>query len=356
MTIIDGAVATVGRRRRLGTNVISGNEHLGRVTSPARGSKATLGDNLIGLNARRHAGVPNAYGVEIAERLVRQPGRHAGRAADGHLRQPARGRLIHGAGTRGNLVQDALHRRAGRRHRRGPERAAGVAITDGARSNTIGGGDSGVRNVISGNPGAESKSWGRRDRNVVRGNSSAGQADGLARVRRRRRRHISDGARNNTIGGALNAPAEHDLREHGSGRRVPGTGTRGNRMRGNLIGLAPNSTTRPNGISVDVADGARNTGDRRVAATPANWISTNAGDGVLIEGAAEARRTDINRNRIFTQQPASGSTCARPARGAGLADRPTTASDGDSGPNEPAELPADHPAPRSRRGRRSRAR
>jgi hypothetical protein len=133
----------------------------------------------------------------------------------------------------------------------------------------------------------------------VRGNFVGTAADGSLAVRNDVGVDVSDGARSNTIGGALNAPRSVISGNTTAGVRVRDPGTLGTRVQGNLIGLRQDgANARANGVGVHVSDGARDTKVGGPAATNANWIAGNTGAGVLVE-AASTRGVDVNRNRIF---------------------------------------------------------
>jgi hypothetical protein len=108
-------------------------------------------------------------------------------------------------------------------------------------------------------------------------------------------------------------------------------------VRGNYIGLrADGVTARPNGIGVDVADGARQTSVGGATANAANWIAFNTADGVLIEGDATAG-TDVNLDRIFANG-GLGINLRPAGEGPSLA-TPNDPNDADNGPNALQNFP-----------------
>ena len=298
ITLQDGAsgvdIGGPGQR-----NVISGNELSGVFILGAGTTANRVDDNYVGVNAASTAAIPNATGVEIADgatgNFVGRPG--GGRTVISGNRYE--GVFIHGAGTRRNTVQDAyIGVRAGGATAQGNE--TGVQISGGAQLNTVGGAGATLRNVISGNREAGVAIAGREtNRNVVRGNYVGTAFDGNNAVPNPVGVDVSDGARSNTIGGALSSPRSVISGNTVAGVRVRDAGTLGTRVQGNLVGLRQDGVTaRANGVGVQVIDGARDTKVGGPAAANANWIAFNSAAGVLVEGTA-TRGVDVNRNRIF---------------------------------------------------------
>jgi hypothetical protein len=154
----------------------------------------------------------------------------------------------------------------------------GIAIMDGASSNTIGGAGSGLRNVISGNN--HSGIWITgigSDQNAVIGNYIGTSADGMSEVANSFSGiSIDDKSQANRIGGAK--PGEGNLISGNSqdGVRMNGAGTDGNIVIGNSIGTsADGMAALGNHLSgIVILDKAR-----------LNRIGgTNPGEGNLISG------------------------------------------------------------------------
>jgi hypothetical protein len=336
ITLQDGAsgvdIGGPGKR-----NVISGNELSGVFILGAGTTANRVDDNYVGVNAASTAAIPNATGVEIADgasgNFVGQPG--GGRTVISGNRYE--GVFIHGAATRRNVVQDAyVGVRVGGATAQGNE--TGVQISGGAQLNTVGGADTTLRNVISGNRGTGVAIAGREtNRNVVRGNYVGTAFDGNNAVPNPVGVDVSDGARSNTIGGALNSPRSVISGNTIAGVRVRDAGTLGTRVQGNLIGLRQDGVTgRPNGVGVQVSDGARDTKVGGPVAANANWIAFSSAAGVLVEGPS-TRGVDVNRNRIF-RNTGLGINLKPPGEGV----EQTTANDPDdpdTGPNAVQNFP-----------------
>ena len=171
----------------------------------------------------------------------------------------------------------------------------GVHLLDGAQDNTIGGDrTAGEGNVISGNLVGVVLSGTETMNNTVSGNfigldfsgglAVGNSADGVG---------IIAGARNNLIGGAT-AGAANVISGNGlSGVIITGSGTRGNTVSGNIIGLSPGGTTGLGNTlyGVTIAGGAQDNTIGGITAGARNVISANQ-TGIRISGSG------TNGNRI----------------------------------------------------------
>ena len=298
VTIMDGASAEVGPVGGLGSNVSSGNE-LSGVDVVGAGSKVTMGNDLVGLNLAGTAAIPIDVGVELANgsagSRVGVPG-NARTVISGNRHE---GVLIHGATTRQLSCRTPTSGRGATGpppSRTRPASRSGTAHS----SNTVGGATTSVRNVISGNLGAGVAVAGHAtDRNVVRGNYIGTAPDGSAAVpndvgRGHFRRTAREHGRRPT-----ERAAQPDLGQQDRGRARPRARNAEQPRAGQLHRPARRRRpARPNGIGVDIADGARQTSAGGATATAANWIAFNTADGVLVEGDTTAG-SDINLDRIF---------------------------------------------------------
>jgi hypothetical protein len=168
----------------------------------------------------------------------------------------------------------------------------GVAIHDGAQSNTVGGGNPGDGNVISGNWAGVDIWDSASNGNAVKGNYigtdptgttvPADQAYGV---------HISGFAAQNSVGGS--SPLERNIISGNSGAGVAifGGGTNGNTVKGNFIGTdATGAAALPNGRGVQIAQnpsgGPQNNtiGDSTIG--EGNVVAYNTWDGVSVYGAS----------------------------------------------------------------------
>jgi titin len=182
---------------------------------------------------------------------------------------------------------------------------AGVVISGGAKSNSIGGDTPEERNVVSGNGGSGVLIKGSgTDANTVSGNFIGTDATGTAALGNLLGVYIYDGAKNNTIGGTAagerNVISGNDF--HGVAiYAVPNPGTDANTVSGNYIGTDVSGTAAlGNGSNgVKVAHGAKNNvigGD-----TPGerNLISGNAENGVLISDE-DTKNNIVSGNYVGT--------------------------------------------------------
>jgi hypothetical protein len=163
---------------------------------------------------------------------------------------------------------------------------AGILIDNNASNNSIGGGTAGARNVISGNTAGVNISGSGTTGNIVRGNYIGTNAAGSAAVTNAFGVLISGGATNNIVGPSSDATSLPDERNvisgNSSGIEFNGSGTSGNIVRGNTIGLnATGAAALPNGSGVRIlADATGNvigaaSGERQV-------ISGNSDIGVYV--------------------------------------------------------------------------
>ncbi|MDW8381579.1 MAG: right-handed parallel beta-helix repeat-containing protein [Verrucomicrobiota bacterium] len=210
----------------------------------------------------------------------------------------------------------------------------GVLLRNGARDNRIGGANPGEGNLIANNRIHGIALWGgETERNRVLGNligtditggealpngTFAGVGDGV---------HLSDGAHDNDIGGP--APGEGNVisGNHNHGVHITGSGTKQNRVRGNIIGpdisgtkrlpyLQPLFPERGNGQSgVRISEGASSNRIGGRDAGEGNLISGNGGFGVELVGGngVEPGSNEIFGNRIGTR--AGGRTALANAAG-----------------------------------------
>jgi len=167
----------------------------------------------------------------------------------------------------------------------------GNGITILSPSNNIGGATAGAGNVISGNTGAGVLITGlNNDNSQVLGNYIGINAAGTAALANGRGVIISDQARLNTVGGTAVA-ARNIIAGCEFGVLIAGTGTRDNLVQGNYIGTNATGTAAiANEYGVGISDGASANTIGGNATTPgqppANLISGNTNNGILITGAA----------------------------------------------------------------------
>ncbi len=185
----------------------------------------------------------------------------------------------------------------------------GVVISNGASDNTIGGTTVASRNVISGNSsnGIEITGAGSSN-NLVAGNAIGTNYAGTVAIPNGTAGStspnsgcgvlIDSGATDNTIGGTVLGSTNLVSGNFQNGIRIDGTGTSGNVVEGNYIGIdssgtvaIPNGTTgstSPNtgcGVLIDSGAGGNTIGGTMGATVSGNVISGNIADGVLLTGS-----------------------------------------------------------------------
>lgn len=244
LEIADGANGnTVGGTNTADRNVLSGSAYEGlRIHGAGTRGNVVLG-NFIGLNASGGAALPNAtagVGIFGGARDNVIGGTNAG-AANVISGNSFQGLGISGADTTGNIVAGNLLGLNPAGNAAIPNGWSGVAIFDGARSNLIGGSSAAARNVISGNSlqGVTLSDSGTTG-NVVAGNYIGLNAAGTGTVPNGwSGLQIYGGAQGNTIGGS-SAPARNVISGNSfQGVLLVGTNTSANVIAGNFIGLNP---------------------------------------------------------------------------------------------------------------------
>ncbi|HWB13177.1 MAG TPA: PKD domain-containing protein [Pirellulales bacterium] len=261
-------------------NVIAGNLGDGVDINGTGTNGNVVNGNFIGTNAAGVAGLGNQNGVAIyggaQNNTVNQ-----GNVVSGNN---ASGVSISGPGTTGNEVKGNLIGTDPTGTLALGNAFDGVAINNGASSNTIGGG-AGDGNTISGNHfGGITISDGGTSQNVVEGNfigtdvsgaNALGNAlDGVT---------IASGASNNTVGGPI-AGFGNVISGNLDGVYLTGIGTSGNTVEGNLIGTnaAGTAAVANMGSGVHIAVGASDNTIGGPISDARNVISGNSGAGVYI--------------------------------------------------------------------------
>jgi hypothetical protein len=282
---------TIGGTSPAARNLISGNARFGVVLVGTGSSNAVQG-NYIGTNVVGTAAIANGsdgvlignYGGGPTGNIVGGTAAGAGNLISGN---GWIGVQMDGAGTANNAVLGNTIGLNAAGTAAMPNGNDGVAITNGAACNTVGGTTIAARNIISGNGwiGVEFAGSGSSN-NVVLGNyigtNPAGTAalanslDGVA---------IGTGDSNNTIGGTAAGARNIISGNNRFGLYIYGSGTTGNSVAGNYIGTdVTGAAPLGNGsIGIEITSGAaQNTVGGNVASAR-NVISANASTGVDIE-------------------------------------------------------------------------
>jgi hypothetical protein len=286
VTVTGGAQSNlIGGTDAASRNVISGNAGGVHFSGSGTSSNVVMG-NYIGVNNNGVTPLPNDVGVMIfAGATFNTVGGLAAGAGNVISANDGVGVHILDPGTTGNLVQgNIIGLDASGTLARGNGNE-GVLIQTGAAGNTIGGTSSAARNIISGNGShgvwlkdADTAS------NQVSGNyigtdvtGSLDLGNGAAGVM------IYNGARDNIIGGGTAAEGNVIAGNNSIGVDITGTGTTGNEVKRNLIGVdAAGISPLPNMASnVSITSGAQ---DNTIG--PDNIIAYNSYYGVWIDGAS----------------------------------------------------------------------
>ena len=280
---------TIGGTTAAARNVISGNAGDGVLLTGSGTSGVAVEGNLIGLALDGLSSVGNGVGVVIG------PGA-TGDVLGGTLAGSSNviagnalgGVVITGAGASGNLVEGNVIGLAGDGLTKvGNGTGSGIQIDPGPSRNTIGGTTPAARNVISGNAaaGVDLSGFGTMN-NVVEGNDIGLAADGVTPKGNGVGVFIAAGASGNLIGGVLGA-GNVISGNLGVGVYLTGTGTSGNSVEGNVIGLDSSTSVAigngADGVRVDAGATSDAIGGTIVGAT--NVIGDNGGAGVLVVGA-----------------------------------------------------------------------
>src|SRR5262249_42171631 len=183
-----------------------------------------------------------------------------------------------------------------------PNAYQGIEIFGGAQNNTIGGTNSGARNIISGNTfdGVSLLEAGTNS-NLVQGNyiglnaaaTAALPNNGAGVV-------IAAGAQSNTIGSGSSAGGRNVISGNVyQGIVITDSGTNSNKVQGNIIGLNPTGTAAMSNQFEGVAifgSASSNTVGGTTNVSP-NIISGNVGSGISISGVG-TKQNKVQHNLI----------------------------------------------------------
>jgi hypothetical protein len=271
----------VGGTNASARNVLSGNAEYGVIMISNTTANAVLG-NYIGVNTSGSLMVSNELGgVFLADGAIGNTlggtNAGAGNVISGNL---GNGILLRGTNVVNNTIQgNFIGTDAAGTHALA-NTVAGVTVDTGSSSNLIGGTSPGARNVISGNnishdygviitgPGTSG--------NVIEGNYVGLGADGETSVSNYFGVMVSGGATSNTFGGTLAGARNVISGNFSYGMLVKDSGTSGNVVEGNYVGLdAAGVTALPDDFGVIVYNGATNNLIGGTSAGAANCVSGN---------------------------------------------------------------------------------
>ncbi|MEO7934091.1 MAG: M12 family metallopeptidase [Chthoniobacterales bacterium] len=313
ITLSGGAINnSIGGTTAADRNVISGNTASGiYITGSGTSGNRVLG-NYIGTKysgvtalANRYAGITIAAGA--SGNTVGGTTSTARNVICGNTQQ---GIVIADPGTTGNIVSGNFIGLNNTGLTSVPNGYAGVQISDGASGNLIGGTTSASRNVISGNASqGVSISGVGTNQNTIAANyiglnstGSAARANAFSGV------GIYGGAQNNTVGGTVSGSRNYISGNAGQGIAIDGTGSSGNVVAGNYIGLSPAGTVAiPNNVGIDISGAATANTIGGISAASRNYISGNNYRGIGIYGAGTNGNT-VSANYIGLNGPGTAAS------------------------------------------------
>jgi hypothetical protein len=262
-------------------NVISGNDWNGVAIHGSDTMSNTVKGNFIGVTADGLDGCANelhgvyvyggAHGTSIGGRTAGERNVISGNGKDGVR--------IYGSDTAGNAVAGNYIGTDASGLAAIPNGESGISIRNNARNNLIGGDNPERSNIISGNTSHGIHIDDAHHIEIV-GNFIGLGATGLTAVANGGAGiMLTGGARDNTIGGTATAYEGNLISGNDTGIWIQDTGTRANRVRGNIIGVAIDS--RPLGNTHDgvhLSFGAQNN-----TIGPSNAVVYNGDDGVGVD-------------------------------------------------------------------------
>ena len=291
-----GAGAT-GVRLDAGNSTVGGfiiNRFTGNGIYSSSAGGNTIAGNYIGTNSAGTAASPNGvYGVYVANNSANTIGGTSANDRNVISGNTNYGVYIWGSGTSNNSIKgNYIGTNA-----TGTVAVAnlnGVVLGDGIDHTTVGGVTAAARNVISGNTQYGIQiTGGSNSSNLVEGNYIGTNAAGSAALGNGRYGvGISGGSINNTVGGAT-AAERNVISGHNNGAYlgasailISGTGTTGNQILGNYLGVNASGTgvvVNHHGVIIDT--GAANNTIGGTTAGAVNIISGSTYEGVILTGS-----------------------------------------------------------------------
>jgi hypothetical protein len=194
------------------------------------------------------------------------------------------GIVVSDSGTTGNLLEGNYIGLNNTGTAANPNGSAGILIGNGASGNTVGGTTAGSGNVVSGNDGNGIHIQGPgSNNNVIEGNSIGCSASGTAAVANNGNGILIDlGASNNAVGNTASGVGNVILGNSAAGVMIADAGTTGNLVGFNTIGLSMGGAAFGNLTGVLISNGAsNNTIGGAVRGSDRNVIAGNY-DGIII--------------------------------------------------------------------------
>jgi hypothetical protein len=285
MAVLDSANGnTIGGIVAGAGNVLSGNGRFGLFVSDAGTGGNVVEGNDIGLTLGDSAVLPNVFdGMALLNGATGNTIGGTAASAGNSIAGNGRFGILLGANStvvQGNAIGTNLASARGLGNL-----ADGIAIFNSA-SNTIGGSSNGARNIISGNAGFGIYLDGSQaSGNLIQGNLVGTDAAGTVAVANGVYGVLlASGANGNTIGGRQAGQSNLVSGNTDFGVYLLGTGTSGNVLEGNLIGVNLAATAAlANGVEgVEVLGGASANTIGGTVTNAGNVISGNGRNGILI--------------------------------------------------------------------------
>jgi hypothetical protein len=275
---------TIGGTAPDAGNVISGNTHAGIDITGSATQANVIAGNFIGTDANGTTAVGNSTGVLIESGASGNTVGGTAAAARNVISGNATGIDLVGSGTPANLI---IGNYVGTNAAGTAAIANGIGILleGGATGCTIGGKETGDRNLISGNTVGIELTGTTVTANVVEGNYLGTDATGTFAIANGDGVFIENGASANIIGGT-DAAARNLISGNTTGIHLLGTGTTANVVEGNYIGTDVTGTAavanKNNGTFIDSGARGNTVGGTTVGAR--NVISGN-GTGIHVSGS-----------------------------------------------------------------------
>lgn len=276
---------TIGGTVTLARNVIGGNDGCGVFIDGAATSGNVIRGNSIGLAANGATDVGNTGdGVTLnnaPNNVVGGELTGAGNIISGNAQN---GVKISGAAASGNQVRGNLIGLNAPGTAPVSNDDHGVLVEDGAANALIGGPDSRMRNVISGNIGSGVYIDGSTSSATIQGNYIGTNIIGASDIGNAGDGITIDDSPNNLIGGTLTAARNIISGNDSSGVRITGDDADGNQVYANYIGVNVGGTLDVGnlGSGVVIEEGAAGNIIGSTLAAGRNLISGNGSSGVVI--------------------------------------------------------------------------
>ena len=308
--IAGGSGNTIGGTAAGARNVISGNTSIG-VDVAGVGTTATkVAGNVIGTDPGGGVARPNGVGVRIGGGSTSNTVGGGSSAARNLISGNTTGIDVTDSGTSGNTVSGNYVGTTAA-GTAALANTTGILIEAGAAQNTVGGSSAGARNLVSGN--GTGVSIAAASGNTVAGNYVGTTPDGAGVLANAFGVRLTGGASGNVVGGTVAGARNLVSGNTTAGVDLAGSGTTSNTVAGNYLGTNAAATgALANAVGVKIEAGASGNTIGGTAAGSRNLISGNP-IGVDVAGAATTGNT-IEGNYVGTDPAGT----AKLANGTGI--------------------------------------